>query len=554
MDGDDGEAHRIWIDFFRERFRISASRSEEELAVLIEAVLAAVRKPERLSVHPGSFGTRIRLLDLAMLVLHAAHEMGMATSHATTAKQGLRSLPLLSDHCQSHCKLGQSVNIASHCGVHLGGVGAGNGQFAFDPALQAYAALPGKGIVGQVLAGTAEGQEMHRSQAFGAPTQVGGDEQPLSSWEIAAQRTGSIGGAVSGFSKASAGSLLRLRTQIYDCLLSWFETRPVWFESATSVERVKEDWPVLQSLCQLLSIDPGLWEASLGPERSSVDDIPREVAQALRRTSNQEWRANPLASETAEAKEDGSRQVPLAPRARTLRSGSFLLRESGTTGLSRSPPGRGEAALRRSGSDMSHHSKTTRKYNRTMSSTSGVRGRPVLQRPSTLRNLLDIIPATSEASQDGGQDVDHYGSKTSVRQASLPQQSDASHQSDATALCRPLSEALKQSNSKRKGCMDPSDTAGLDGAVSQEGLDERWKLLRLLLGSEVDRIATWHNPLQLPYRSLPHEHFFSLHAAESVSPVDPITWLAAVETAWKINPSLALHLPNRFAHVPSIRT
>jgi hypothetical protein len=93
------------------------------------------------------------------------------------------------------------------------------------------------------------------------------------------------------------------------------------------------------------------------------------------------------------------------------------------------------------------------------------------------------------------------------------------------------------------------------------GFKARSSLLLLAIGTEVDRISAWNNPTDDPGRRLPltnqyrYEYFVILSFAYFLIPSSSLyakgvikdqVWVSASRCAWKVCPSLAVHLVNRF--------
>jgi len=84
------------LQFFEERCRQCRTSSGEELALLAQAVTAAVADGTRLSTKAAAFGSRVRLVHLGMCVLQAAHQSPDHSRSASVTRRG-SSAPFATD-------------------------------------------------------------------------------------------------------------------------------------------------------------------------------------------------------------------------------------------------------------------------------------------------------------------------------------------------------------------------------------------------------------------------------------------------------------------------
>ncbi|TDL24976.1 atypical/PIKK/PI4K protein kinase [Rickenella mellea] len=67
------------------------------------------------------------------------------------------------------------------------------------------------------------------------------------------------------------------------------------------------------------------------------------------------------------------------------------------------------------------------------------------------------------------------------------------------------------------------------------------RLLRLLVDNEIYRLRVWSNPMNDPKRGVDHVGFTERGMVED-------TWIGVIRAAWKVDPSIAVHLTERFKH------
>jgi len=75
-------------------------------------------------------------------------------------------------------------------------------------------------------------------------------------------------------------------------------------------------------------------------------------------------------------------------------------------------------------------------------------------------------------------------------------------------------------------------------------LNDQVGLLLMLVGHEIDRIVTWHNPLNRIRLHFDGQKEFSVACSAYVT----AQWARLVKTAWRISPRLAFQLPSRFPY------
>ncbi|GJJ07619.1 hypothetical protein Clacol_001823 [Clathrus columnatus] len=78
---------------------------------------------------------------------------------------------------------------------------------------------------------------------------------------------------------------------------------------------------------------------------------------------------------------------------------------------------------------------------------------------------------------------------------------------------------------------------------SRPRIFKEWnQLLRLLVESEIARLCVWRNPSNDPQRGTDHINF-------TERGITDVVWKSIIQTAWKIDPAVAIYLPDRFKHV-----
>jgi phosphatidylinositol 4-kinase len=77
-------------------------------------------------------------------------------------------------------------------------------------------------------------------------------------------------------------------------------------------------------------------------------------------------------------------------------------------------------------------------------------------------------------------------------------------------------------------------------------------LLLLLMSHELDRIVAWHNPRRVESGKFKDEHLFT--STSIVAALYPRDWKGYLDTAWLVDPRLAVRLAERFPMVTALRT
>lgn len=252
----DHEPHRLVLQFFEERCRQSRSSSGEELALVAQAVSAAVADGTRLSTQPAAFGARVRLVHLGMCVLQAAHPSPEHAARGAAVPPGSSRRGSALPHLADPLPVLTGGSSPTTAVPRLGGLAGGS-----------FSAAPG------------------------APAAAGpGDDDGL--WDDATTVSGSLHGAAAGAAPAaeppavdapappeifsgdrwpgvSVGSLAVLRERLYRAALSWFALPLSRYEVATSPQVVRQDFPYIVSMCRLVQLDVRLWSSSGGSGGSS---------------------------------------------------------------------------------------------------------------------------------------------------------------------------------------------------------------------------------------------------------------------------------------------
>ena len=73
---------------------------------------------------------------------------------------------------------------------------------------------------------------------------------------------------------------------------------------------------------------------------------------------------------------------------------------------------------------------------------------------------------------------------------------------------------------------------------------KRRNLVLALIKREIDRLATWHNPLARPEQSFPGEESLVNWSSQTV--FTERNWRDLVRLAWRISPDIAVYLPARW--------
>ena len=77
---------------------------------------------------------------------------------------------------------------------------------------------------------------------------------------------------------------------------------------------------------------------------------------------------------------------------------------------------------------------------------------------------------------------------------------------------------------------------------------KRRNLILALIKREIDRLATWHNPLARSERNFPGEESLVNWANQTV--LTERNWRDLVRLAWRISPDIAVNLPDRYVDSP----
>ncbi len=277
------------------------NRSSEDMACIARAVCAAVEDARCLSAAPAAFGTRVRLLHLAMNILHVAHypyhAHGAAASRFVSAVASTVMAPALGlpahgedsgggvggvidpflETVDDPAQLFDARSNASRSGTPqlaggmdaLFGIAPGGG-----PGLGGPGETAGAGAAA-VSAAALHDLSVSRSSAsllstkysvalsgglVEVPLPTAGDEavavgdsgpegDRAAGAAAACQRPLFKAVAVDAWVTLSVGSLAVFRERVLRAALAWFALRPSWYESVTSVQRVREDFGYVTGAC-----------------------------------------------------------------------------------------------------------------------------------------------------------------------------------------------------------------------------------------------------------------------------------------------------------------
>ncbi len=280
------EVHRVWLLFFEEQFKVCRNRSAEDMAYVAQAVASALSDARRLSLDPASFGTRVRLLHLAMNVLHAAHypfhtHAAAAARFASTVASSLTATPLSPaprpDDATSPIEgFAETIEDPSRLfdtrsAPPRGPTVIGGGMDALQGALPNLggAVTVGPGEAGELGAPLKSSSSLLSASKYSVALSGGlvevpfpgqGQDEDLGAVEQEPGRPGSApcthplfkAVAVDAWVTLTLGSLAVFREHIFRAALGWFAARPSWYECATSAQRVREDFNYVTGMGLLL--------------------------------------------------------------------------------------------------------------------------------------------------------------------------------------------------------------------------------------------------------------------------------------------------------------
>ena len=111
---------------------------------------------------------------------------------------------------------------------------------------------------------------------------------------------------------------------------------------------------------------------------------------------------------------------------------------------------------------------------------------------------------------------------------------------------KPPAQKVMPLVSPRKPIQDAGVPTGLDAAAETyfTNIDSKRKLVLLLLGNELDRIAAWTNPQSSPAKMIPGMVEFSAVPIVARYQVESF-----VQVAWQVSPEIAIHMGSRFPAV-----
>ena len=214
---------------FEERFRQSRSSNGEELALLSQAVIAAVADGTRLNTTPAAFGSRVRLIHFGLCVLQAAHSShDVVRPSAGPSRRG-------SSFMLSPDQPGIS-QMSSRIGFQPPPLSARQGTGNMDDA--------GLWDDGTTVSGSQHVDSNHTPHEL-AP------EQPIYPADLIGKVAAFSGERWPGI---CVGSLSTLRERLYRAALAWFVLPMCRYEVATSPYVVRQDFPYLVSLCRFIQV------------------------------------------------------------------------------------------------------------------------------------------------------------------------------------------------------------------------------------------------------------------------------------------------------------
>ena len=269
----------MWVQFFESHTRVARSRSASELSLIAQALSAALADASLLSTAPESFGTRMRLINLAYTYLHLAHAPHLLT--AGTLSQFVKSVACdVSDVLHTRVAVCRELVDAGVC--HEDGMAVETSRWPFTSAsssaraavspssaprtfgggLAGLSSFPSAGsltsrggfdaVAGDTysaryavpLYGTTDHSISSASGTLKADRGDSGSENTARlACDCASGRSGLTSDVLGDtWIALSIGSLASFRERILRAALSWFTLPAVYYEAVTSAERVREDF------------------------------------------------------------------------------------------------------------------------------------------------------------------------------------------------------------------------------------------------------------------------------------------------------------------------